>query len=147
VRKLVQHQQQSVSPVFCVKIFGQPPADLVEHEAHERLGPTDVRGRHHEIQCCWLSARDDVSDAPIAPGRDGGNDRIAVEANDMAVESTPERSLSDLLSSSRAALAMTGCDPFSPRCGVVIMADSVDSIGRRGSDKRRRDAGLVLSGA
>jgi hypothetical protein len=29
----------------------------------------------------------------------------------MAVDSTPERSLSDLLSSSRAALAMTGCGP------------------------------------
>jgi hypothetical protein len=63
----------------------------------------------------------------------------------MAVESTPERSLSDLLSSSRAALAMTGCDPFSPRCGVVIMADSVDSIGRRGSDKNAATPASVLS--
>ena len=53
----------------------------------------------------------------------------------MAVESTPERSLSDLLSSSRAAEATTGCGPFFPRWGVVIIATSVVSIGRRGSDR------------
>ena len=40
----------------------------------------------------------------------------------MAVDSTPERSLSVLFSSSRAAEATTGWTPASPRCGVVIMA-------------------------
>ena len=35
----------------------------------------------------------------------------------MAVESTPERSFSLLFRSSRAADAMTGCGPMSPRCG------------------------------
>src|SRR3546814_17661432 len=39
--------------------------------------------------------------------------------NDMAVLNTPERSLSDLLSTSRAADATTGCGP-SPRCGGEI---------------------------
>lgn len=34
---------------------------------------------------------------------------------------------------------------FSPRCGVVIMADSVDSIGRRGSDRKAATPASVLS--
>src|SRR3546814_2624707 len=46
--------------------------------------------------------------------------------NDMAVLNTPERSLSDLLSTSRAADATTGCGP-SPRCGVVIIRCKVSS--------------------
>src|SRR3546814_5781898 len=43
--------------------------------------------------------------------------------NDMAVLNTPERSLSDLLSTSRAADATTGCG-LSPRRGVVIIRRS-----------------------
>ena len=53
----------------------------------------------------------------------------------MAVESTPYRSLSDLFSSSRAAEATTGCTPASPRCGVAIIAASVCSIVRDGSER------------
>ena len=56
----------------------------------------------------------------------------------------PERSLSDLFSSSRAATAMTGCGPASPRCGVFIIA-SVDSIGRFGSDRKAATPASVLS--
>jgi hypothetical protein len=48
----------------------------------------------------------------------------------MAVESTPDRSLSDLLSNSRAALAITGCGPPSPRCAV----DRTLRIGQEGGD-------------
>ena len=54
----------------------------------------------------------------------------------MAVDSTPERSFSLLLRSSRAAEATTGCDAASPRCGVVIIARSVVSIGRCGSERK-----------
>src|SRR3546814_7758462 len=46
---------------------------------------------------------------------------------DIAVDSTPLRSFSDLLRSSLAALAITGCGPASPRCAVLIMAASVRS--------------------
>ena len=63
----------------------------------------------------------------------------------MAVDSTPDRSLSDLFSSSRAALAMTGCGPDSPRCGVFIIAASVDSIGRFGSERKAATPASVLS--
>ena len=63
----------------------------------------------------------------------------------MAVESTPERSFSDLLSSSRAAEATTGCGPALPRCGVVIIATSVVSIGRRGSERNAATPASVLS--
>jgi hypothetical protein len=79
---------------------------------------------------------------------DLGDDRIAVEAeNDMAVDSTPDRSLSDLFSSSRAALAMTGCGPASPRCGCPSSRERrLRSFVRIGEE--RRDAGerLVLLG-
>ena len=63
----------------------------------------------------------------------------------MAVDSTPERSFSLLLSSSRAALATTGCTPACPRCGVVIIARSVVSIGRFGSDRKLATPASVLS--
>ena len=63
----------------------------------------------------------------------------------MAVERTPERSLSDLFSSSRAAEATTGCGPCLPRCAVVIIAISVVSIGRLGSDRNDATPASVLS--
>ena len=65
----------------------------------------------------------------------------------MAVESTPERSLSDLFSNSRAALATTGCVPASPRCRVCIIACRVDSIERLGSDRKLATPASVLSGS
>lgn len=63
----------------------------------------------------------------------------------MAVESTPERSLSDLFNSSRAVDATTGCGPASPKCGVVIIAFSVVSIGRFGSERKPATPASVLS--
>jgi DNA-binding transcriptional LysR family regulator len=60
-------------------------------------------------------------------------------------DSTPLRSFSLLLSSSRAALATTGWTPFSPRCGVVIIARKVVSIGRLGSDRKLATPARVLS--
>jgi hypothetical protein len=53
----------------------------------------------------------------------------------MAVESPPERSFSDLLRSSLAADAATGCGR-SVRCDVRIIACSVVSIGRLGSERK-----------
>ena len=53
----------------------------------------------------------------------------------MAVERTPERSFSLLFRSSRAVDAMTGWGR-SPRCFVVIMALSVFSIDRSGSERK-----------
>ena len=65
----------------------------------------------------------------------------------MAVDSTPERSFSLLFRSSRAALATTGCTPLSPRCGVVIIARNVVSIGRLGSERKLATPASVLSGS
>ena len=53
----------------------------------------------------------------------------------IAVESTPDRSFSLLLSTSRAADATTGC-ARSPKCRVLIMANSVRSKGRAGSERK-----------
>src|SRR2546430_12016349 len=58
----------------------------------------------------------------------------------MAVESTPERSFSDLFRSSRAAEATTGCGR-SPRCGVVIMARP-PRVGQKVGDPCERLVGL-----
>ena len=63
----------------------------------------------------------------------------------MAVDSTPERSFSLLFRSSRAAEAMTGCGPVSPRWAVVIIARRVVSIGRFGSDRKFVTPANVLS--
>ncbi|KAG1362875.1 hypothetical protein G6F61_014087 [Rhizopus arrhizus] len=64
--------------------------------------------------------------------------------NDMAVDKTPERSLSDLLSTSRAAEATTGCGP-SPRWGVVIIRCKVSSNGLAGSERKLATPRSVLS--
>ena len=66
----------------------------------------------------------------------------------MAVLNTPERSLSDLLSTSRAADATTGCGPPpSPptRCGVVIIRCKVSSNGLAGSERKLATPRSVLS--
>src|SRR3546814_6497223 len=63
--------------------------------------------------------------------------------NDMAVDSTPERSLSLLLRTSRAADATTGCGP-SPRCGVVIIRCKVSSNGLAGSGRQLAPPHSVL---
>ncbi len=46
-RKLVQHHQQlMLAPLAGIALqpLGQPPADLIEDQAHQRLGPRDVDG-------------------------------------------------------------------------------------------------------
>src|SRR3546814_13811759 len=42
-RKLVEHHQDAVATVLRMKVFGQSSADLVEHQADERLCARDVR--------------------------------------------------------------------------------------------------------
>ena len=42
--KLVQHEEKAMPPVG-VQVFGQSTADLVEDEAHLRLGAADVGWR------------------------------------------------------------------------------------------------------
>ncbi len=65
--------------------------------------------------------------------------------NDMAVLNTPERSLSDLLSTSRAADATTGCGPTRPGGGVVIIRCKVSSNGLAGSERKLATPRSVLS--
>ena len=74
-----------------------------------------------------------------------GNPEIMVAR--AAVDSTPERSLSDLLRSSRAALATTGWTPSLPWCGVCIIASRVASMVRAGSERNAATPARVLSGS
>ena len=64
--------------------------------------------------------------------------------NDMAVDNTPDRSLSDLFITSRAADATTGCGA-SPRCFVVIIRCKVSSNGLAGSERKLATPRSVLS--
>ena len=49
-RKLIEHQKQPMPASFGVEIFRQPPADLVEDQPHQRLGPADIGGWHDQIE-------------------------------------------------------------------------------------------------
>lgn len=62
----------------------------------------------------------------------------------MAVDRTPERSLSLLLRTSRAAEATTGCG-VSPRCFVCIIRCSVVSKAQAGSERKLATPRSVLS--
>src|SRR5690606_26413239 len=63
---------------------------------------------------------------------------------DIAVDSTPERSLSLLFSTSRAAEATTGWGA-SPKCGVVIIRCRVSSKVQAGSERKLATPRRVLS--
>ena len=66
----------------------------------------------------------------------------------MAVDRTPERSFSDLFKASRAACATTGCTTGFcnvPRWLVAIMARSVCSKDRRGSERKLATRASVFS--
>jgi hypothetical protein len=120
--------------------------DLIEDQADEGLGPADVRRRHDEVERHRALGFDEIADAPVAALRDGGDDRVPIEAQKRhGRRQHPERSFSLLLRSSRAAPGTTGCTPFCPRCGVVIIVRSVVSIGRFGSERKLATPASVLS--
>ena len=79
-REFVEHEQDPMAPVLGVKVFGQPSADLVQHQSDQRLGAADVRRRHHEIERRRSILGDQVGDAPVAAPCDLRDDRVAIEA-------------------------------------------------------------------
>src|SRR6516225_8078232 len=56
--EFVKHQQDPMPAVLGMQLFCQAPADLIEEEADERLGPADVGRRHHEVERRWPIAGD-----------------------------------------------------------------------------------------
>src|SRR3546814_7759322 len=62
---------------FRFQLLGEAPADLIEDQADERLGPADVRRRHDEIEGHRMLGLNEIADAPVAARRDGGDDWIA----------------------------------------------------------------------
>ncbi len=146
--EFVEHEQHAMAAVLGVQLLGQAAANLVQHQPDQRFGAADIGGWYDQIEGGGPARRKPDPRSPVAPARDLRHDGIAVRGRrrkDMAVESTPERSLSDLLSSSRAAEATTGCGPFGPRWQVVIMARSVASMGRFGSERKPATPARVLS--
>ena len=80
-RKLVEHQQQPVPSSLCMQVLGQPAADLIEDQAHQRLGPADVGGRHDEVERAAARPRRDRRCASRT-ARDLRHDGIAVKAEE-----------------------------------------------------------------
>ena len=68
--------------IFGMQVFRQPPSDLVQHQADQRLGAADVGRRYDEIECRGACVRDQVGDAPVATARDLRHDGIAIEAEE-----------------------------------------------------------------
>src|SRR5580693_4670568 len=64
------------------QVFRQTPADLVEDQADQRLGPGNVRWRYDQVERSRTGALDEIADAPIALSRDPRNDRIAIETEE-----------------------------------------------------------------
>src|SRR3546814_18910298 len=64
--KLIQHQQYAMAVPLRGQLLGQPPPDLVEDEADERLGPRDVARRHDQIQRRRSLSLDQIRYAPLA---------------------------------------------------------------------------------
>ena len=61
-----------------VQFLGQPPANLIEDQANERLGAVDVGRRHDKVEADRLLAADKIGNAPVAPRRDARHDGIAI---------------------------------------------------------------------
>ena len=80
--ELVEHQEEPVSSTFCIQVFGQAAANLIENEAHQRLGPADVRRRDYKIERCRPLVLDKVADAPIALACDLRHDGITIKAEE-----------------------------------------------------------------
>src|SRR5215213_6785803 len=81
-RKLIEHEQQPVPTALGLEILGETAADLVEDQPHQRLGATDVRRRHNEIECRWPFVLNEIPDAPVAAARYLCNDGIAIETEE-----------------------------------------------------------------
>ena len=133
-------------PPLALQILGQAAADLVEDQADQRLGAADVGGRHDEVERRRPRSADEVGDAPVAAARHLGDDGIAIEAEEGHGGRQHARALVvGFVEQLARREATTGCGPASPRCGVVIIAASVDSIGRFGSDRKAATPASVLS--
>src|ERR1700689_1450888 len=78
-RELIEHQQEFLPAPIGIQALGQPTSDLIEHEAHQRLGAGDIGGWYDQVQGYWLSAINQITNAPIAPSRHLGNHGVSVE--------------------------------------------------------------------
>ena len=81
-RELVKHHQQLVPAgalTRLLELFRQATTDLVEHQADQRFGAADVRGRDDEVERARMRGLDEVGDPPVAARGGLGDSRIAVE--------------------------------------------------------------------
>ena len=130
-----------------VQILGEAPADLVEDQADQRLGAADVGGRHDKVERRRLLLPGDVGDAPVAAPRHLRHDRIAVEPEERHCGGEHAGALVvglvEQLPRGRGDDGMRAAACRDAR--VVIIATSVVSIGRLGSDRNDATPASVLS--
>src|SRR3546814_11464646 len=63
-----------------VELLGQPPPDLVENEADERLGAADVRWRDDEVERGGLIGFDEIGNATVEARGERGYGRVKIDA-------------------------------------------------------------------
>src|SRR6516164_11135533 len=80
--KFVQHQQQPMPTLLSIEIFRQATADLIEDQAYQWLGPTDIGRRHDQIQRGRSLGFDQIADSPIATSRYQRYDRISIKTEE-----------------------------------------------------------------
>ncbi len=81
-RELVEHDEE-LAPVGAGRqLLGEPPADLVQDQAHQRPGARQVGRRNHQVEADGRRALHQIGDAPGARARHLGHHRVAVEAEE-----------------------------------------------------------------
>ncbi len=80
--KLVQHHQELMLAELggiAFELFGQPAADLIENQPHERLGARNIRWRDDQIERNGPCCIDQIGNPPIASRRGRSNGGIAIK--------------------------------------------------------------------
>jgi hypothetical protein len=131
--EFVEHQQQSPALGLRLQIFRETPADLVEYETNERLGPRNIRWRHDQIQCRRRRPVDEVADTPVASRRHLCNHGIAIEAEERHGGRQHAR-----------AFVLALVEEFTGRGGDHGMRTISEMQGRHHGTERRFDGSLRI---
>ena len=139
-----------VGAVSASSRLGQPAADLVEHQADQRLGAADVRGRNDQIErdrrspSTRSAMRQSQRDGDRRPRSGRGRGRGTTSRS----TARPSARSRDLLSTSRAAEATTGWTTARRRAEMIGRHHPPQRRGRTarcGSDRKVATRASVFS--
>ena len=147
--ELVEHHQDAMAPVFGLKVLRQAPADLVQDEPDEGLGPADVAGWDDQIEGDRAFVGDEVGNPPVTAPRDLGDHRVAVEAEEA--HGRAEHARAFIVRLVQQLPRGRGDDGMRPRLAEMRSGHhrperSLDGSARIGEEGRHPGEGLVLLG-